>query len=188
MFAEREGFTLIELLIVVAIIAILAAIAVPNFIEAQVRAKVTTAYSDIRMLRSALEAYYVDNLEYLPDFGGTHEAVDWKRLTTPIAYLTMILNSPFKTKGTSHEQYGTIIADPYWYLHINANSYLGRFGLLYEIGCAGPDLDCDWIILGNPIDEIEQGTGGTELLYNPTNGTRSSGDIIATNKRMYNIQ
>ena len=56
----RDAFTLIELLIVVAIIAILAAIAVPNFLEAQVRAKVSRTISDMRTLNTAIEAYAVD--------------------------------------------------------------------------------------------------------------------------------
>ncbi len=55
-----RGFTLIELLIVVAIIAILAAIAVPNFLEAQTRAKVSRAENDMRTLATALESYFVD--------------------------------------------------------------------------------------------------------------------------------
>lgn len=59
-----RGFTLIELLIVVAIIAILAAIAVPNFLEAQVRAKVSRTRTDMRSLSVATEAYYVDNNIY----------------------------------------------------------------------------------------------------------------------------
>ena len=45
-----RGFTLIELLIVIAIILILIAIALPNFLEAQMRAKVTKANSEIRTL------------------------------------------------------------------------------------------------------------------------------------------
>lgn len=60
----RTGFTLIELLIVVAIIAILAAIAVPNFLEAQTRAKVARVNSDLRSLATAIEAYRVDNNDY----------------------------------------------------------------------------------------------------------------------------
>jgi prepilin-type N-terminal cleavage/methylation domain-containing protein len=56
----RLGFTLIELLIVVAIIAILAAIAVPNFLEAQTRAKVSRVLADQRTMATALESYAVD--------------------------------------------------------------------------------------------------------------------------------
>lgn len=60
----KKAFTLIELLIVVAIIAILAAIAVPNFLEAQTRAKVTRAQSDMRSLATGIEAFYIDNNQY----------------------------------------------------------------------------------------------------------------------------
>lgn len=60
----KKGFTLIELLIVVAIIAILAAIAVPNFLEAQVRSKVSRVKNDQRSYATGLESYFVDNNLY----------------------------------------------------------------------------------------------------------------------------
>ncbi len=56
---QSRGFTLIELLIVVLIIAILAAIAVPNFLEFQTRSKVSRAVSDMRSIATAVEAYMV---------------------------------------------------------------------------------------------------------------------------------
>jgi type IV pilus assembly protein PilA len=64
---NRKGFTLIELLIVVVIIGILAAIAIPKFANTKEKAVVASMKSDLRNLASAQEAYWVDNRTY---YGG----------------------------------------------------------------------------------------------------------------------
>jgi prepilin-type N-terminal cleavage/methylation domain-containing protein len=116
----KKAFTLIELLIVVAIIAILAAIAVPNFLEAQTRSKVSRAKSDMRTVATGLEAYAVDNNSRYPSDcgngagGGIYRAYARPpqsqaepkanftigfELTTPVAYLTSLgpLKDPFQS-------------------------------------------------------------------------------------------
>jgi prepilin-type N-terminal cleavage/methylation domain-containing protein len=129
----RKGFTLIELLIVVAIIAILAAIAVPNFLEAQVRAKVARVKNDLRALNTGIEAYRVDNNTYpagtdnpakypapigaflgalAPGFysfqtrdGALTVGKDFAGVTTPIAYMTTIPTDPFAGQASGYLTY-----------------------------------------------------------------------------------
>ncbi len=178
MVKTNNGFTLIELLIVVAIIAILAAIAIPNFLAAQTRSKVSTNRADFRTLATALESYYVDNNCYPMEWqfdtykGGGPWHID-NVITTPIAYITRQPKDPFvAARGLSTWPIDGL-AGYYAYTNwgfrvlVGYNLTNSRYGLqiygpwkLY--GC-GPDGNLDW-----------------SILYDPTNGTISNGDILRT--------
>ena len=66
----KKGFTLIELMIVVAIIGILAAIAIPNFLKYQSKAKQTEAQTNLKGIFTGETAYFSDNSYYATTFGG----------------------------------------------------------------------------------------------------------------------
>jgi type IV pilus assembly protein PilA len=66
---NRKGFTLIELLIVVVIIGILAAIAIPKFANTKAKSILASMKTDLRNLATAQEAYYFDNSAYAPAVG-----------------------------------------------------------------------------------------------------------------------
>ncbi len=142
---KQHAFTLIELLIVVAIIGILSSIAVPNFLNAQVRAKVARGYADMRTTSTAIEQLRLDRGVLLVDFWD--DDTDWGRkrirdvfrgvgdepeatrrqihvlapLTSPIAYLSSIPKDPFAPKfmqavsGGESERFGLRGNDVYYY-------------------------------------------------------------------------
>src|SRR5438034_2006968 len=66
---NRKGFTLIELLIVVVIIGILAAIAIPKFANTKEKAYIASMKSDLRNLVTAEEAYFADSVKYTAAYG-----------------------------------------------------------------------------------------------------------------------
>jgi prepilin-type N-terminal cleavage/methylation domain-containing protein len=112
---KKLGFTLIELLIVIAIILILISIALPNFLEAQVRARITNAMGEMRAIEPAIAAYYQDWKRFprdgfeIPSIAGYYPEENpriWVQLTSPIKYFSTIPYDEFHSayKDTNNLQ------------------------------------------------------------------------------------
>jgi prepilin-type N-terminal cleavage/methylation domain-containing protein len=71
---HRTGFTLVEIMIVVAIIALLAAIAVPGFLRARKRSQATKILNDLRLIDSAIDQYAIETSKAT---GATVDVTDW---------------------------------------------------------------------------------------------------------------
>ena len=87
---NRGGFTLVEIMIVVAIIALLAAIAVPNFLRARKRSQATRILEDLRIIDSAIDQYAIENNKS----GGANVA--WADIQAYLKAGTVIYNSTGK--------------------------------------------------------------------------------------------
>ena len=192
----KKGFTLIELLIVVAIIAILAAIAVPNFLEAQTRAKVSRVQSDMRTIATALETYHIDSNRYplhgfYPDWGTDPNGpqVLHSQITTPVSYLNSL--TPTTEPFTDKVQAGANFKDKWINSHMQYACFQlpwnGNPGTIafaqdlygkYRLVSAGPDGTYFKKALGVPVTTAQFAV----ITYDSTNGTISNGDIFRTSK------
>ncbi len=177
--SKRKGFTLIELLIVIAIILILIAIALPNFLEAQIRAKVTKAKGEIRSLGIALEAYALDFKVYPAEHerdGGSNRfmrGLFW--LTSPISYISAIPEDPFN-QFTADNDNTTYITYEFGGLEIGGSSLANPCPLCqvtWSLFSNGPDGQQN-IWQDNP----HHNNGLATWNYAPTNGTKSTGEIF----------
>jgi prepilin-type N-terminal cleavage/methylation domain-containing protein len=184
---RRAAFTLIEVMIVFAVIAILAMIAIPNFLEAQTRSKVARAKTDLAAITASLRAYCADYNAYPPNrpefrayfkdcadgiTTGSSMAVHYSGqdlfvLTTPVAYhrglLPKDIHRSSRTAGSKEGYYPYVNV-----LDVTTDSVTvtGAFRR-YILTSAGPDQQY------SAPDPVR----GPFIPYDPTNGTVSSGDI-----------
>jgi prepilin-type N-terminal cleavage/methylation domain-containing protein len=85
--SHQRGFTLVEIMIVVAIIAIIAAIATPNFMRARKRSQATITLETLRNIEAAIDQYAIDNKK------GAGDPVDWSDVQPYLKQGTPIYNS-----------------------------------------------------------------------------------------------
>ncbi len=164
---KLSGFTLIELLIVVAIIGILAAIAVPNFLNAQIRAKVARCESELKGLGGAYTMYKMDNGTWPPHIDG--DPAQHRFVTTPIAYYSSSVDDIFAEqkqgmmgwttwfRGQYHAEPGTTHHSRITIKHIYDQTWDVAF-FMTSVG---------------PTHEHE-----SNMIYNASNGMQSKGDIL----------
>ncbi len=165
------GFTLIELLIVVAIIGILAAIAMPNFLNAQVRANIARVHADHKALENALEQYFLDNNSYPPSSHSDNANHGSRRLTTPIAYLGQILVDPFARKyQNSRGNDWDLVYEFNTSTWPQSNANVPRN--IYIIESLGPDQYDNFNSTRYPTHNSEF------QFYDASNGVVSFGDIV----------
>jgi len=158
---KRKGFTLVELLIVVAIIGILSGIAIPSFLGARTKAKISRSFADMRTMANALELYYSDN-NYYPTQAKLQTD---EKIATTTTYLASIPKDPFS--GTARTTTQDAIYNSSYGYHTNSDD----------------DTDAEktdatvWVIIANGPDnepDITTAPGGDDTWETTT---RVSGEI-----------
>ncbi len=179
MMGSSNAFTLIELLVVVTIISILATMAVPNYLNAQIRAKSTVVTADAKVLADAMMIYYMDNGLWMPHLDG--DKGQHRFLTTPVAYISEPIEDKFQQgvfaswRNGYKDSKGFLHAEPFAVLHekffeSEPAFYHKTQNAAFFVWSFGPDQRHD----DNPA-----------VRYDITNGIDSPGDVIRAVDGMY---
>jgi type II secretory pathway pseudopilin PulG len=176
----------------VAIISVLASIAMPNYVEAQARARVSRVKADMRVLKIGLDSYYNDHSRYPKDYG-TDEMASWVQLTTPLAYMETIPNDAFSMANSplGQEKGPDLYCCPESLVaHSDWAGEAEDKGFTYGIVSPGPDLIFQWA--GSTPEAYywkwltRDEAVANSMLYDPTNGTVSAGDLVVNNMEYLN--
>jgi prepilin-type N-terminal cleavage/methylation domain-containing protein len=119
---KRKAFTLIELLIVMAVIAILIAIAIPSFRGMQNEARKTKAQGDVRVIKIAVESYYKNHSNQYP---------------AEASYQTTLLAaSPRILESNLYDPFGATSTTPYVYSLSTGDPATAQYYMIYSVGPA----------------------------------------------------
>ena len=193
------GFTVIELLIVIVIISIIAAIAVPNLMSANIRAKVSGVKADMGSIAIALEDYKIDDpgrdypieppTPYGHDeiavlgraFDDPSDALGLGKLVYPLdasepTYLKRIAGDPFNNDGVEDwKEDNTKHNHHYSYYTVDKDRNTSTSEAKYwALVSYGPDKNLDITNYSQAKAAVDSGTN----LYDPDNGINSDGDIV----------
>lgn len=193
-----RGFTFVELMLVMTIITILAAIAVPNFLEAQTRAKVARAKAEMTAVKMAMDSYRQEAKAWpLNRLAGVSGPWDLTVLTTPVAYLTSLPQDVFSVADSRGVRPPNFKSVTYRYLNglqleQPAPPLAGQappaprglqietadFGLKSGFICGlmwsyGPGAGNDTAAV-----RILEGSNIQVTVYDPSNGTSSTGNLF----------
>jgi len=121
---RRGGFTLVEIMIVVAIIALLAAIAVPGFLRARKRSQASRIINDLRLIDSAVDQYAIETNKKSGDIVGTADWTNYLKKGTNLYSTGLdILGNPYgsqtvdslpKVNATSKSSLSDVTDTTFW--------------------------------------------------------------------------
>jgi len=198
---KQRGFGLVEVLILVAAAGVLAAIAVPNSIEADVRAKVARTKARFGIVHTALEAYYLDHRDYPIDGSWIDDRSPYwylpNHITHPIAYMTGdTLADPFREGADVSAAMAADAPDSALYSPVDYRRFRYRYfeytygkerGLAPQYIPPLKDVFGKWAVNSVGPDGLYGPTRSLVRLglsisvnvpYDPSNGTVSWGDIV----------